>query len=219
VSGEEPPGVQLEAAATQVAAAESAAQDARRAVRGLEGARRMLGIGDAVELDRATGEVESVAAQLASAAPAADAFAAMRARAEGLVPGLEAVLAALDDEALDEAHERVAAVRADHEALSDWQVDLATFPVWLDTTGAMIGAVEAILAATEAGDRAAALEAADDFAALAEDAGPADRALRIAIGEGGSAVTAAPLARLADLLRSVGSARLQVASIVQTVGR
>jgi hypothetical protein len=98
-------------------------------------------------------------------------------------------------------------------------VELATLPVWLDTTAAMIGALEAIVAATESGDVAGARAAAEDFAAASQDAGPADRALRIAIGEGGSAVTAAPLGRLADVLRDVSSARLEVASIVQTVGR
>ena len=48
----------------------------------------------------------------------------------------------------------------------------------------MIGAVEGILAATRAGDAAAAGEAAAAFAALAADAATADRALRIALGEG-----------------------------------
>lgn len=219
VSGDEAPGPELRSAAAVIASADGAAQAARSAVRALEGARRSLGGGDPVRLELPPGEVGSVAAQLEAAAPAADAFAGMRRRAEGLVARLEGVLAALDDEALDEARTGVGAVRADHDALSAWEVNLVTLPVWLDTTDAMIAAVEAIVEATEAGDRAAALEAADAFAALAGDAAPADRALRIAIGEGGSAVTAAPLMRLADLLRDVASTRIQVAEIVQTVGR
>jgi hypothetical protein len=79
--------------------------------------------------------------------------------------------------------------------------------------------METIIAATEAGDQGSAAAAAQEFAALAEEAGPADRALRIALGEGGSAVTAAPLGRLADLLREVALTRLEVASIVHAVGR
>jgi hypothetical protein len=219
VAGNEAPSTDLRTAAAEVGSAAGAAEAAGRAVRALEGARRSLGAGEPIHAELASGEVGSVAAQLEASAPAADAFAEMRTRAEGLVGGLEAVLAALDREALDEARTGVAAVRADHDALAAWEVDLVTLPVWLDTTDAMIGAVEAIVAATEAGDREAALEAADEFAALAEDAAPADRALRIAIGEGGSAMTAAPLGRLADLLRTVADARAQVASIVQTVGR
>lgn len=219
VTGDVDPSTELLTAAAEIASAESMAVAARRAVRALEGARLALGAGDPVRLELAAGEVESVAAQLESSAPAADAFAEMRARAEGLVGRLEEVLTALEEGALDGARTGLAAVRADHDALAAWEVELLTLPVWVDTTDAMIGAVEAIVETTAAGDSAAALDAADEFAALAEDAAPADRALRIAIGEGGSAVTAAPLARLADVLRNVASARLQVASIVQTVGR
>jgi hypothetical protein len=219
VSGEGSPGDELRSAASQIAATEEAALTARRAVRALEGARAALGAGEPIPLQPANGEVESVAAQLESAAPAADAFAAMRRRAENLTTRLEEVLEALDDERVDDARTALAVVRADHDALGAWEVDLVTLPVWLETTDEMIAAVERILVATEAGDRQGALDAAEDFASTAEDAGPADRALRIAIGEGGSAVTAAPLARLADLLRDVATARLAVASIVQTVGR
>ncbi|MDQ2673042.1 MAG: hypothetical protein M3Y40_00090, partial [Chloroflexota bacterium] len=219
VSGTEAPGAELERAGAEIAAAEEAADRARRAVEALEGARLALGEGEAVELDLASGEVGSVAAQLESAAPAANAFARMRTLAESLVARLERVLAALEDGALADARSGLAAVRADHDALAAWEVGLVTLPVWLDTTDAMIGALESILAATESGDNDAARAAAEDFARAVEDAAPADRALRIAIGEGGSAVTAAPLARLADLLRDVSTARLAVASIVQTVGR
>jgi hypothetical protein len=219
VAGDEAPSAELQAAAEEVASAEGAAEAAGRAVRALEGARLTLGVAAPIQLELAQGEVGSVAAQLDATAPAADAFAEMRVRAEGLVGGLESVLAALDDGALAEARSGVTAVRADHDAIAAWEVDLATLPVWLDTTDAMIAAVEAIVTATEAGDREAALDAAEEFAALAGDAGSADRALRIAIGEGGSAVAAAPLARLADLLRKVADARAQVASIVRTVGQ
>ncbi len=219
VAGDDSPSAELRSAAEEVASAEDEAVVARRAVRALEGARRSLGAGEPISLQLESGEVGSVAAQLDASAPAGDAFAEMRRRAEGLVGRLESVLAALADGTMDEARAGVAGVRSDHDALAAWEVDLVTLPVWLDTTDAMIGAVEAILAATEAGDGEAALEAADDFAALATEAAPADRALRIAIGEGGSAVTGAPLSRLADMLRNVADARAQVASIVQTVGR
>ncbi|HET9417512.1 MAG TPA: hypothetical protein VFP30_08240 [Candidatus Limnocylindria bacterium] len=219
VSGEEEPAAQLETAAGEIASAEDAVEEARRAVDALEGARRALGEAEAIRLEVAPGEVGSVAAQLDSAGPAANAFTRMRALAEGLVARLETALAALEDGALEDGRSALAAVRSDHDTLAAWEVELVTLPVWLDTTDAMIGAVEAILVATESGDTDAARAAAEDFAAAAEDAGPADRALRIAIGEGGSAVTAAPLGRLAELLREVSSARLEVASIVQTVGR
>jgi len=113
----------------------------------------------------------------------------------------------------------VAEARADHDALAAWEVELVTLPVWLQAAGAMVDAVEAIVAATRAGDAAAAAAAADAFAASSADAVTADRALRIAIGEGGAAVTAAPLGRLAEMLRGVAEARSEVAAILQAVGR
>ena len=219
VTGDDPPGATLRTAASEVESAGPMALAARRALAALEGARRSLGAGSPVQLELGAGDVASVATQLAAAAPAADAFAAMRSRAEGLVGRLEEVLSALDDGAMELARTALAAVRADHDALAAWDVELATLPVWLDTTDAMIGSVEDVVAAAEAGDMAAGLEAAEEFAALADKAAAADRALRIAMGEGGNAVTSAPLSRLADLLRSVATARVQVASIVHAVGR
>jgi len=218
VSGAGAPGPQLRIAATDLAAAEVAAADADAAVDALEGARRAADIGSSIEMAAPPGEVASIAAQLDGAAPVADAFADMRGRAESLVASLERSLVALEEGSFDEARDLVARARADHDALAAWEVELVTLPVWIETTDAMIGAVETIIEATEAGDEAAALEAASAFAGLAEEAAPADRALRIAIGEGGSAVTAAPMSRLADLLRAVAETRLEVASILRTVG-
>jgi hypothetical protein len=219
VSGNDAPGAELRAAAAMLASADGVAGAARRAVDALEGARRLVGAGAGIDLDVARGEIGSIAAQVEGTAGAADAFADMRRRAERLVAGLEGALAALEAGSLDEARDLVGVAREDHDALAAWEVELVTLPVWIDTTDAMIGSMETIIAATEAGDEASATAAAQEFTALAEEAGPADRALRIAIGEGGSAVTAAPLGRLADMLREVALTRLEVASIVQAVGR
>lgn len=219
VSGNASPGAELRAAATALASADPVAAAAQRAVDALEGARRLVGSGASIELELPQGEVGSIAAQLDGTAAGADAFADMRRRTEGLVGRLDAALVALEAGSLAEARDLVAAARDDHDALAAWEVELVTLPVWIDTTDAMIGSMETIITATEAGDDASANEAARAFAAIAEEAGPADRALRIAIGEGGSAVTAAPLGRLADLLREVAVTRLEVASIMHAVGR
>jgi hypothetical protein len=219
VSGDDPPGAELRAAAAALASADGVAGEARQAVDALEGARRLVQGGTVIDLDVARGEIGSIAAQIRGTAGAADAFADMRRRAERLVVELEEALAALEAGSLGKARDLVAVARDDHEVLAAWEVELLTLPVWIDPTDAMIGTVETIIAASEAGDEASASEAAREFVALAEEAGPADRALRIALGEGGSAVTAAPLGRLADLLREVALTRLEVASIVQAVGR
>jgi hypothetical protein len=158
------------------------------------------------------GEIESIAAQLAASAAAADRFADQRRRAERVTEALVEALAALEDGDLATGGARIAEARAAHDAIAGWDVDLVTLPVWLGTTDAMIGAMETIERATRAGDEVAARAGADAFAALADDAAPADRALRIAIGEGGSAVTAAPMGRLADVLRTIDAARAATAA-------
>ena len=219
VTGTEPPGSELRTAASALTSAAGVAGEADAAVHALEGARRAAGVGSPVALGGSSAEVESIATQLDGTAGAADAFAAMRRRAEGLLLGLDGALAALEQGSLPQAHDRVVRARADHDTLAGWDVELVTLPIWIETTDAMIAAVQTIIAATEGGDDDAAAEAANEFASLAEEAATADRALRIAIGEGASAVTAAPLGRLADLLREVADTRLEVASILRTVER
>ena len=220
VEGADPPGPRLEEAASRLADAAPAAAEVREAISALEAARRAREPAAApLEAPVESGEVGSIAAQLEATASAADTFAAMRLRADGVTGSVEAALAALEAGDLEAAAERVGSAGSHHAALAGWNVDFATLPVWLETTDEMIGAVEGIIEGTRQDDRAAAARAADEFAALADDAATADRALRIALGEGGAAVTAAPLGRLADLLRRVEQARLAVAAILQAVGR
>ncbi|MGH2382634.1 MAG: hypothetical protein ACRDG7_15635, partial [Candidatus Limnocylindria bacterium] len=160
------------------------------------------------------GELTSIAAQLRSAGEAADAFADLRARAAGLPDVLDDVFSALERGNLDEAGRLTVGARADHDAIVAWETDLVTLPVWIETTDAMISAVEQILEATRAGDDAAAAAAAGSLVGLADDGATADRALRIALNEGGSALTAVPLERLAVVLRNLDASRAAVAALL-----
>jgi hypothetical protein len=207
VTGDEPPGPSLEAAARLLEDAEPVASAARAAVDALRGAIQLAGAGVAVEQPVETGELSSVAAQLRATAAAADAFAEMRRRTERVPVLLDQALAALGRGDLDEAERLADAARTDHDAVSAWEVDLVTLPIWIETTDAMIADVETIVRATRAGDRAAAEAAAQAFAGRSDEATTADRALRIAIGEGGSAVSGAPLRRLAELQTRVSATR------------
>ena len=220
VSGPDGPGDDLTTAAAELARAAPAADVARSAVAAVN---RATAARDPRAMPAALPdggeEVRSIAAQLEGTASAADRFVAMRLRASRVLDALGRTLAALEAGDVADAEALVAEARADHDALAAWEIELVTLPVWLETAGAMVDAVEAIVAATHAGDATAAAEAADAFAARSADAVTADRALRIAIGEGGAAVTAAPLGRLAELLREVANARSQVAAILQAVGR
>jgi hypothetical protein len=215
VDGNEAPGPRLTEAAELIAGAERSVVPARRAVAALDAA-WLAWHPDATTLPEpvAAGELSGIAAQLAAVGPAADEFAGLRGRGTGVPGVLEEALLALERGAVDEAAELAARARADHDAIVAWQTDLPTLPVWIETTDAMIGAVERILEATRAGDEAAAGEAAETFVALADDAAAADRALRIALSEGGAALTAAPLERLAAALRSIEGARAAAGAIV-----
>ena len=220
ITGDEPPSKQLAAAAVAVGAGSPVLDDALDRIAALDHARIALDPSvEPVAFAVPSGELASIGAQLEAAMEAADAFVLMRQRAEGMAGRLDEALAALADGDLATADGHIGTARGDLDAIQGWDVDFVTLPVWIETADAMIGAMERIVAATRAGDSAAADRAAEDFAAAAEEAASADRALRIAIGEGGSAVTAAPLGRLAQVLRSVAAARAEVASIVQTVAR
>ena len=220
LSGDEAPSARIEAAAELIADAERLVAPARAAAASFAVA-RVTWRPDAVPIPDliAAGELASIGAQLAAAGPATDEFAELRARATGLAGVLERAVLALDRGDTDEAEALTSAARADHDALVAWDTDLPTLPVWIGTTDAMIGAVEGILVATDAGDAAAAGEAAAAFAAVSADAATADRALRIALGEGGASLTAAPLERLATAVRVIEAARASVSAEIEAADR
>ena len=215
VSGDEAVSPRLDDAAALIADAEPSVAPARRAVVALDAARSAWRP-DAASVDEpiAAGELSSIAAQLAAVGPAADTFVDLRRRATGLPGVLEEALNALERRALDEAAGLAAQARTDHDEIVAWETDLPTLPVWIETAEAMIAAVEQILEATRAGDDAAAREAAAAFAALADDAATADRALRIALSEGGASLSAAPLERLAVALRGIEASRTAAAALL-----
>jgi hypothetical protein len=220
VSGDEPSGPRIEAAAELIADAERFVAPAHDAVAAFAAARVAWRPG-AVPIPEpiASGELASIATQLEAAAPAAAEFADLRQRATALAGVLERAVLALERGDLQEATELTSAARADHDAVVAWETDIPTLPVWIETTDAMIGAVEGILAATRAGDAAAAAAAAEAFAALADEAATADRALRITLSEGGASLTAAPLERLATAARVNAAARAAVGAATPEASR
>jgi hypothetical protein len=143
----------------------------------------------------------------------------MRRRAAAIPGTLADALRALEAHDLAEARTLVDEVRESHRIVAEWEIGLVTLPIWVETTDEMIGAVERILEATERGDDGAASKAAAEFSALSAEGATADRALRIAMGEGGSAVTATPLGRLAAVLSAIGELRATLASIRETMGK
>ena len=213
VAGEDPPAPAFLEAAELVTAATDAAVEARAACAGLGAALRARDV-EATPLPPCPDptEVASIAGQLSSTAEAGDAFAHVRRRAEHVTVALDAALAALDAGDLDAADAAMQGARADHDAVVALEPKPVTLPVWIETTDEMIAAVERVIGATRNHDAAAAASAAADFAALADEGVTADRALRIAIGEGGNAVAATALERLAGMLGAVEELRAAVAA-------
>lgn len=218
VAGDEDPGTLFHEAAALLAALDP--DQVRDAVAGLDGARQAAAPG-ATGLDAPVepGELASIASQMDATATAGDEFVAMRLRAERLTATLDDTLTALERDHGAVASERIADARADHDAIVGWDVGLVTLPLWVETMDTMIGAIERLVTATRDGDAGEAASAASDVAAVADEAATADRALRIAIGEGGASIASAPLGRLADLLGRVQDARATMALILQTAGR
>lgn len=165
------------------------------------------------------GSLTAIAGQLAATADAGDAFAEMRRRASAVTERLSDALAALDAGQVDEADRLVSEARASHDVLREWDVGLVTLPVWIGTTDAMIGAMEGIVSATIASDRDAAREAAAAFAELEDEAAEADRALRIAMSEGGAAVAAPALGQLADAVAAVRQTRAELRAMREAESR
>jgi hypothetical protein len=220
VAGEAPPGEALLAAARQLTEADSVAARAAAAVRSLEGARRAAEAGGtAIEVPVEGGDLASIGAQVEGTAAAADRFAEMRLRADRVLVELGTAIDALDAGDVADAREAIARAREHHDAVAAWEIGLVTLPIWTDAAGALLMAAQSLLDATAAGDASAVQAAARALDAQADDARSADRALRIAMAEGGGSVTAAPLARLADLLRATAEARVAVAEILHEADR
>lgn len=220
VRGEPPPGAPLAEAGATLIELDPLAVEATARMRALEGARRANGSsGSSAEPPAGPGALASIGAQLQGTAPAADRFAAMRLRAERVLTGLITVVQKLAAGRVAEAEAALEQARADHEEVAAWEVELVTLPVWVEASGALVAAADALVRATAAGDAGAAAAAANAFATQREGAATADRALRIAMAEGGAAVTAAPLGRLADVLRRTAQARAAVAEILHSVSR
>jgi hypothetical protein len=218
VAGDAAPGPMFDRAADEALAAVDVAIEALVARDALAAA-RSVSAPDAAVLPPAPdpAEIAAVGVQLEDTAAAAEEFVTMRGRAESVTPTLLAALDALEAGEIEGSEGLVAEARAALVAVERWEVGV-TLPVWTSTVDKMIGAMQRLVAATSAGDAAGAEAAAAEFDALAEEAPEADRALRIALDEGGTAVGATALERLAALLAATDDLRLAVIDARRAAG-
>lgn len=215
VQGTELPGPHLAAAAQQIGAADRQVTEVRAILQRLGGSVRIAqpstgGIGLALE----PGELTSIGAQMAGASDAADAFSSMRRATELTLVHLGEAFAAVDARNPAGALAAVAAGQLTLNRVRNWPGQLQTLPIWIQTTGDLLSALHAMALAIRDRDVSAALAAEKAYRAAATSAHRADLALAVAVAEGGSGVSGAPLATAAAALRSVEGAIAEVRSIL-----
>jgi hypothetical protein len=213
VDGGERPGPILEAAAARLEDGGPLTSRAQAALGSLRGQLAIGGNVDAPALLTSSDDLVSIAAQLRDSASSADAFARMRLATRQVLEQLQAALVGLRAKDLQAVDSAVAASRAALDEVRAWPGRLATLPVWIDTAGALLDALSDVAVARRAGDAPAESRALDAYRRASDEATQADRALAIAIAEGGGALAQAPLARLADLLAKIDATRGSVASL------
>ena len=200
VAGDADPVEPLATAADGLVAAAPAATELRNALAELERNRTAMapgaeGLPQAPDADR----LRSIAGQLASAADAGATFAEKRRGAESVSGSVADALDAAAAGRIDEADEHLAASLAAVDAVRELEESAPALSVWIDTTDAMIGAVQELVDAVRTADAERANAARAHFDAAAENAAQADRSLRIGLGETGNSISAVPLQRLAEV--------------------
>ena len=200
VAGEADPAGALAAAADGLVAVAPSATELGDALAELERARAALRP-EAERLPPApdAAQLESIASQLASTAEAGAHFAEIRRGAESVSGSVIDALDAAAAGRLDDADEHLTSSLEAVEAVRELEEGALVLSVWIDTADAMIRAVQELVDAVRTSDPERADAARADFDAAAEHAPQADRSLRIGLGETGSAISAVPLRRLAEV--------------------
>ena len=144
--------------------------------------------------------------------PVADTKHIIRGRTKSCTwAGALAALAAADPSL---AADHLTGARAAIRELAAWQSAPTVLAVWLQTTGDLLDAVDAMAAAVAAGDSAGLARARQRYADAAALARQADTALAVALSEGGAAITRVPLSRLARLLADIGDLRSKISTLL-----
>lgn len=212
VSGDRDPAPELLAAASALEGGGDAATGAQAAMRALGGVFAAVRPQDEAPVLAVSGPtLLGIASQLRGSMEAAGAFVERRHASQATLTALGDALAALERSDLDAAEAALATARDARATVGDWEAQPPELSIWLGTTSAMLDAADRIVAAVRAGDAGAADAAGRDYRDAAAQAGLADRALALAISEGGAAVTATPLLRLAAALEDVASVRAALA--------
>ena len=90
---------------------------------------------------------------------------------------------------------------------------VTTLPFWIATVDELLAAATDIAIAAQAGDAEALAAAQAAYEAASDEAGRADQALAIALGEAAAGITGPPSAESAEILREVAAARAALAAL------
>lgn len=141
------------------------------------------------------------------------ALADLRRAAEATLASLEDALVALDDDDPEAALAVLGEAETSFALVRGFDTELSTLPFWIATVDALLTATGDIAEAAHAGDAEALAEAQAAYDAAAEDAGRADQALTIALGEATTQVTGAATAATAEAIRAVEATRAALAGV------
>jgi hypothetical protein len=220
VGGPEDPTAALEAAGLGFEAAATPLAEAHATLVRLGWTLRAIDPqGRSPQLGLQPADLVAVGAQWLAAALPSAALSDMRRQAESVLEALDDGLAALDDDDPSAAREAIDRATGHLEQVREFQVrevdgqDVSTLGYWVDTVDALIAAARDIALAALAGDAAALAAAQAAYDAAATNAGRADQALTIALGEAATGITGPASTSSANALRAVGAARDQLAGL------
>jgi len=217
VAGDDPPAPPLIAAADRLDGGMQIADAAQSAVGILRGTAAAVDPGLSLPpygVNRSA--LVSIGRQLRAAAEAASSFVERRHATDAVLAALSDAVAALDRDQPQAALDSLARATAPLQLVRDWPIPPITLALWLTTATDLLDAVHAMASAALAGDPAAAQAAAAEYAKAADAARRADVSLALALSEGGAAVTATPLRRLADGLADLSALREAVAALLES---
>jgi hypothetical protein len=214
LEGEDDPTLPLEAAGVGFEAAAGAYGQADRALAQLGWTLRAIDPqATAPTLQMEAADVAAIGGQWRAAAPTCSILANLRQQAEASLEALADALGALDADDPAAALDAVDMAAAYVDLVREFTDSLATLGFWVDTVDALIEAGRDIALAAQAGDSAALAEAQARYEAAAADAGRADQALTIALGEAAAQATGPASSSSAAALRAVAAARDQLAGL------
>jgi len=210
----EAPAPELIAAAEALAAASGEADDAKRGLELLGGLAAAIEPAEEIPtLSYGGRDLEQIAAQLEASAAAATLFVERRHATQEIVSALSAALAELEQDEPSAALTSLAEADAPMALLDAWEQRPPLLRYWMTISADLLEAAGDIARATLANDPAAAKAAGERYAKAAEAARGADNALALALSEGGAAVSATPVRRLAAVADEVDDARAALRSV------